>query len=229
MNVVLVLLCCVFHTVLCGELDMTVRVEPGKEECFYEKVEQNKYLYVEYQVIDAGQANLDIHFKIASPSGTNIVQEFMKSDGSHREQVTEAGDYQICFDNTFSTFAHKVIVFELMIESEDHKDDDPWYDDEEDDFNFDKVTKEEIYDMKIEDMKDILSRVRTFLNKAQIHQSSTRGHEARDRNLQENNYTRVNTWSFINMFLMLSVGAVQVVMVRSLFDDKSRMHKLWKS
>jgi protein ERP2 len=44
--------------------------------------------------------------------------------------------------------------------------------------------------------------------------------EARDRNLQESNYDRVNMWSMTNMLVMMLVTGVQVYLIRALFEDK---------
>lgn len=55
-----------------------------------------------------------------------------------------------------------------------------------------------------------------------------RSHEARDRNAAEENYFKVNAWSFFQIIVMVSVGFCQVVMVKSLFDTDSKAHKLWR-
>ena len=68
------------------EREMTVHVEPGKEECFFESVPAQNSLTVEYQVIDGGSgqtAELDINFRIVNPKGHPIFAEFKKPDGSH--------------------------------------------------------------------------------------------------------------------------------------------------
>lgn len=61
------------------------------------------------------------------------------------------------------------------------------------------------------------------LTKSVHIQTVLRAFEARDRNLQESNFDRVNFWSFINLTLMVVVSAVQVYLVRSLFEDKRKV------
>ena len=73
--------------------EITVHVEAGKEECFFETVKVGNTLTVEYQVIDGGAsqlAELDINFRLVSPRGTPILAEFKKSDGvhSHKAEVS---------------------------------------------------------------------------------------------------------------------------------------------
>ena len=49
----------------------------------------------------------------------------MDSDGSHSEEAHMDGDYEICLDNRMSTWAEKVVWFELTI----HDPEDDYYDD----------------------------------------------------------------------------------------------------
>uniref|UniRef100_A0A8R1IWT2 GOLD domain-containing protein n=1 Tax=Caenorhabditis japonica TaxID=281687 RepID=A0A8R1IWT2_CAEJA len=85
----------------CGEYDFTVEVPPGKFQCFFQPVDlaKHKTLEVDYQVIDGG--DLNINFMILH--GANILkQDQLKVDGSHRIELNQPGDYQVCFDNSFS-------------------------------------------------------------------------------------------------------------------------------
>ena len=51
-------------------------------------------------------------------------------------------------------------------------------------------------------------------------QSLLRVFEAKDRNIVERNFYRINLWSVINMVVMASVFILQVVMVKGMFSDK---------
>jgi len=55
-----------------------------------------------------------------------------------------------------------------------------------------------------------MSRVRTHLVKVRHIQDTLRAFEARDRNVAEGNYVRVNYWSIIQIGVMLLVGLIQV-------------------
>ena len=87
---------------------------------------------------------------------------------------------------------------------------------------------EEIYDIHVQDIKDSVAKVRSQLLQAQMYQDQIRNFEARDRNTAENNYERVNFWSAVHIVLLMLTGIVQVIMVRSLFDEKSTLRRLWK-
>ena len=72
-------------------------------------------------------------------------------------------------------------------------------------------------------LQDTINSVKARLGKSAQIQTVLRAFEARDRNIQESNFERVNVWSVINMFVMVLVSGVQVYLLRSLFDDKRRM------
>lgn len=67
-----------------------------------------------------------------------------------RIEASEEGDYRICWDNTFSNFNSKTVFFEIIVESNDDDERDPWDVDFE---NYDGLSPEELYDMKIQDIQ----------------------------------------------------------------------------
>lgn len=70
--------------------------------------------------------------------------------------------------------------------------------------------------------QDTINNVKSRLGKSMQIQTVLRAFEARDRNIQESNYDRVNFWSIVNLVVMMMVSAVQVYLVRSLFEDKRK-------
>ncbi|KAG5850029.1 hypothetical protein ANANG_G00077930 [Anguilla anguilla] len=170
-------------------------------------------LEIEYQVLDG--AGLDVDFHLSSPSGSVLARDYRKSDGVHTVE-TEDGDYMFCFDNTFSAMSEKIIFFELILdnmEDADASDPEGWKE---------YVHGTDILDMKLEDIMDTINSVKARLGKSLQIQTVLRAFEARDRNLQESNYERVNLWSCTNLLVMLVVSGLQVYLLRSLFDDKRK-------
>lgn len=192
--------------------DFTFTLPPGRKECFYQTMKRDASLEIEYQVLDG--AGLDVDFFLSSPSGQVLFSDNRKSDGVHTVE-TEDGDYMFCFDNSFSAVSEKIIFFELILDNMD-TDEDP------DDWK-EYVHGTDMLDMKLEDIMDTINNVKSRLSKSVHIQTVLRAFEARDRNLQESNYDRVNFWSLVNLFVMVVVAAVQVYLVRSLFEDKRKI------
>ncbi|KAF2366794.1 GOLD domain [Trinorchestia longiramus] len=200
---------------------MTVTVKPGTAECFYLNVLANDELELEYQVINGEQGELDIDFALYSYAGNLLKSEKRLSDSFHKLTLTEAGDYRFCFDNTFSRFSSKTVFFTFMLTNIDAGLAEEWGGDAP------YLNDEDIYEMKVEDIKDAVDRIRSHVTKARLVQDSISAFEARDRNVAENNYTRINTFSCVSVIVMITTGVAQVVLLRSLFDDQSKLHRLW--
>lgn len=220
--------------------EMTVTIDAGKRECFYHFVDSGEIIDIEYQVktvhlrsdnipnqfsvfqvIDGGHGDLDINFDLSDPNKRILYADFKKPDNLHRHEVKLPGDYAFCFDNTISHLNKKTVFFELIIEregEENRKDENDLYE---------GLRPEEVYDLQVQDIQDSIHTVRAHLTKARQVQEVLRSHEARDRNLVEENYYKVNVWSAFQVLAMMLVGAVQVIMLRSLFDANSKVNKLW--
>ncbi len=81
---------------------------------------------------------------------------------------------------------------------------------------------------QVEDIKRMLKSIHSQMKDSIKFQEMIRVFEFRDRSVAERNYERVNFWSVIHIVAMLVAGITQVVLVRSLFDEKSTLHGLWK-
>jgi len=214
------------NTVLALEREVTVHVDAGKEECFFETVLKGNTLTVEYQVIDGGStqmAELDINFRIINPRGQPLIAEFKKSDGSHSQRVEELGDYKICFDNKFSYVSSKTVYFELINENEDEE-----YDDLAGIFDDDEDVDSEYYEVQVSDIEGKLKKIKEDIVKARHLQDLIRVTDLKDRSIMEHNFERVNWMSGFYVIILIAAGLCQVLLVRSLFDDKSKINPLWK-
>ncbi|KAI5205668.1 Transmembrane Emp24 Domain-Containing Protein 1 [Manis pentadactyla] len=178
--------------------DFTFLLPAGRKQCFYQSAPANASLETEYQVI--GGAGLDVDFTLESPQGMLLVSESRKTDGVHMVEPTEAGDYKLCFDNSFSTISEKLVFFELIFDSLQDEEVEGWAE---------AVEPEEMLDVKMEDIKESIETMKTRLERSIQMLTLLRAFEARDRNLQEGNLERVNFWSAVNVAVLLLVAVVQ--------------------
>lgn len=199
-------------------------MDAGKVECFYHRVKKDETIDIEYQVIDGGHGDLDINFTLNDHVGLIVISDYKKSENIHRYDAEFDGDYRFCFDNSFSAFNRKTVFFEFIVEKDGEQNlgDSQWNE------SLEGLTPEEYYEMKVQDVMDYIGRIRIQLNKARQIQDVLRSHEARDRNMAEANYKKVNVWSLFQICAMMCVGLLQVFLVRSIFDTNTRMSKLWQ-
>ncbi|XP_047435503.1 transmembrane emp24 domain-containing protein 1b [Mugil cephalus] len=195
--------------------EFTFLLPAGRAECFFQTAVKNGTMEVEYQVI-AG-AGMDVDFTIISPQGIQLVAESRRSDGVHVVEPTVEGDYEVCFDNSFSRFSEKMVFFEIIIEGQggDVGGDDEWAGLEEPDGS--------LLEYKLEDIRESMDSLHRRLERSRQMQTVLRAFEARDRNLLEDNLWRVSFWSCASVLVMLCVALTQVYTVRKLFDDKRRV------
>ncbi|XP_041838170.1 transmembrane emp24 domain-containing protein 1b [Melanotaenia boesemani] len=196
--------------------EFTFLLPAGRSECFYQAAIKNGTMEVEYQVI-AG-AGMDVDFTIISPEGIRLILESRRSDGVHVVEPTVEGDYEICFDNSFSRFSEKMVFFEIIIEGQggDVGGDEEWPGLEEPDGS--------LLEYKLDDIRDSMDSLHRRLERSRQMQTVLRAFEARDRNLLEDNLWRVSFWSCASVLVMLCVALTQVYTVRRLFDDKRRVY-----
>lgn len=192
--------------------DFTFTLPAGQRECFFQPMKSGATLELEYQVLDG--ASLDVDFYLIAPDGAIVLSETRQSDGVHTVETVD-GDYQFCFDNTFSRLSEKVIFFELIL---DHMNEEG--NNQEDWKNY--VVGADLLDMKLEDILETINSVKGRLGKSLQIQTLLKAFEARDRNIQESNYDRVTFWSMVNLLVMVVVSVIQVYLLKSLFEDKRK-------
>ena len=65
------------------------------------------------------------------------------------------------------------------------------------------------------------------LRKAINIQDQIRVTDLKDRSVAEHNFERVNFMSIFYLIVLVTSGLIQVILLRSLFDDKSMVNTLW--
>jgi protein ERP2 len=203
------------------QTELSVIIDPGKRECFHQHFTSDLNIEFDYQVLYGGE--LDVSFWISSPSNRVIFTELRKQGGQAQFKSEENGEYRFCFDNSYSRFQSKHVFF--YISTNDHFED-PYFTHLEEKIQTlkDKLGLE--LDGKIDNIQESFNKVSKNLEKAQRVQNAFRGYELIDRNLMEESYERVNFWSFFNIFIMVLVGIIQVFMIKSLFEESSKIGKV---
>jgi len=205
------------------EYEMTIRVKPRLAECFYASLETGQQVEFDYQVINGEYGERDIDMVIFGPSHSVVKSDSRGSENQHSLDIEEAGDYKVCFDNSFSRISTKTVFFALYISSDvdpptptlTDAEDRPWLD------------PPEMYEMKVEDIKEAMMRVYQHTTRARQLQDRISATMAKDRHVAENNFSKINFFSCVCIGVMIATGVIQVVLLRSLFDDTSKLHKLW--
>ncbi|XP_077416014.1 transmembrane emp24 domain-containing protein 1-like [Vanacampus margaritifer] len=191
------------------DIEFTFLLPAGSKECFFQTLDKDNRLEFEYQVI--GQPNQDVSFTMISPKGRREFEDRRKSAAIHTLESTDQGDYQLCFDNSFSKMKEKMLFFTLLISSPNNAAEDKG-------FVADVVTNETLED-KLQDFKDRLGVLHQKIQRGRVIQLMLRTFDTKDQHLQDNNLWRVTFWSCLSMVLVLTVAVSQVRILESLFPE----------
>ncbi|VUZ41876.1 unnamed protein product [Hymenolepis diminuta] len=212
-------------------LTLTVNVTSGIKDCYF--YEAPTSFVVDVQVIGS-EGGMDIGLSVIDPSGLPIVKRGPSSDTSvtiavqpdYRERA-----YAICLDNRKASYGRKKVYLGIEL----HID---WQ-------NPNPVEKEIMEKMKtnlraasssvdfkamfnnIERVVNSLDRIGGLLQRSQRLQQRSRNYLAADRAMMLANKERVTSWSTFQACILILVGIFQTLLIRSLFDENSSLHRLW--
>jgi len=188
-------------------MEYKVHVEAGKEDCYWQYVHPGATLYVSYQVLKGGDGNIgmavrDPKLKVVHPYSWKASSEYEESD------IAEGGYYSVCLDNQFARFSAKLVNLYLTT------------------FRYDEWEKfsQELQDMDVtvENFTTTLKHVDQRIQIMRQFQTMTRGGEARDFNLIQDNSSYVQTWSIAQIIVVIVCTVVQVNFVKSFFKDPNQ-------
>ena len=193
---------------------LTVEVEPGREECYYQFLDLGESLTLDYQVLDtSGEiASLDIDFNLSLPSGEPIVVQYRRESGHHSFPGGnyKVGDYKICFNNKFSVLSSKLVTFEVTVDKEE----------EEDRGGRAGLGVWQDYQETADELDSILYTIRKLVLAASVDQTTILVLHKKDRMLADRKIRRVNNMSFVIVSLIIIGGLLQVFMIKRLFEVK---------
>nr|XP_057906416.1 transmembrane emp24 domain-containing protein 1-like isoform X2 [Doryrhamphus excisus] len=207
------------------DMEFTFLLPSGGRECFYQTTAKDHSLEFEYQVI--GEPNQDVGFVMVSPSGRRLAYDYRRSHAIHKQHscslnmfrfspssvdVTEDGDYKLCFDNSFSTLTNKMLFFALVITGPTAiKDEDL----------IGEVITNRTVEFRLQDIKGKLDYLYSSLQRSRLIQLMLKNFNTRDQHLQDDNLWRVTFWSAVSILSILTVAGVQVYVLQSLFPKNT--------
>merc|ERR1711936_1246129 len=177
---------------------LEVAISQGQQECFYQAVEDGETIVVEYMVTySSGEfSKYDIDFKMFQPGGAPVVIEYRRENGHHRfaggKLLNGAGDYKICFDNSFSFISSKTVYFIVDVKTESEEENKVVRSNDQPNEN----------EFQANSMKQKMLKASTLQN----HMLIAHG---KDMNLADQNVRRIDTTSLFLFVLFVLSGILQ--------------------
>lgn len=224
------------------DLELRVLIEPGRIECFYQEAKKDHNFDVSFQVISSSGSylgastsleELKVDFSLTDPLGTLVASDIQSREGSHSHSTTVAGVYKLCFANTgpYSRTA-KMVNLDIYLSSD--TDDDRWgqyasVDNDGNIINNGYSLSPETGDSSFDKIRTSFNKIRDDLIRVGHEQEERRAIERRDRNIVEANFEYINRFSLLTTVVTLIVLLVQLVFIKSFFDDSSILRKHLRS
>uniref|UniRef100_A0A182PJT7 GOLD domain-containing protein n=1 Tax=Anopheles epiroticus TaxID=199890 RepID=A0A182PJT7_9DIPT len=194
-----------YETLPAVAMDYKVHIEAGKEDCYFQYVQQGSTLYVSFHVIRGGDGMAG--FAVRNPRGEIVHPYQWQASSDYTDGAAMGGFYAVCIDNQFSRFASKLVnLYITVIRYEE----------------WEKFTKEiEDLNVNMNNFTSTISTVERNLNAMFQYQAHSRNNEARDYALILDNNAYIWKWSVLQILVIVFTTSVQVYFVRKLFDIKT--------
>ncbi|XP_072173618.1 transmembrane emp24 domain-containing protein 3-like [Diadema setosum] len=180
-------------------VELTFELPDNANQCFYEDVEKDVKIILEYQVVTGGQYDVDAVLK--SPSGAVVYKEKRKQYDTFTWTADQTGVVEFCFSNEFSTFAHKTVYFDFVA-----GDDDPL------------IRDIGAHATALTQLETSCVTIHEALKAVINFQTHYRLREAKGRSRAEGLNQRVQLWSLGEFILILIIGIGEVIVLRSFFS-----------
>ncbi|KAI9205906.1 endosomal cargo receptor [Polychytrium aggregatum] len=100
---------------------LTYRVQPHERACFYTLSSYQGEKIAFYFAVQSG-GQFDIDFEVTDPRNEVIISANRERQVDYVFSAKHVGEYSFCFSNVMSTFAEKVIDFDITAEHENSQD-----------------------------------------------------------------------------------------------------------
>ncbi|CAM5999969.1 unnamed protein product [Sphagnum balticum] len=197
-------------------------VNPSDVSCVYQQLSND--LTLQYTVMVLSGNDLDIGLRVEVGIESGMAPVAWHAQVRHHADKLEtvkygAGHYSFCFDNSYSTDVKHVSFF--LTTGNDYQD--PVFQQQARSKELARDELGEELNAKVDAFKQQLDKMYENFENVQTIQRLYNHYELMDRETAEMNFTRVNIWSTVSILMMLIASLVQVYLIKSLFEDKSKI------
>ncbi|WEJ96506.1 hypothetical protein PSN45_004045 [Yamadazyma tenuis] len=178
--------------------------------CFGVFTDQPRTSISYYFAVQSGGA-FDVDYTIKNPRGEVIVTEDKQRQGDFIINADIAGEYELCFSNSMSTYAEKVIDFEIKVENDknDFKANMPDQPNAKPKAHIENMGKTvDKIDQKLDELLRAIQYYKTRNNRNQATVKSTE--------------SRIYYFSIFEVLLMVGMAGLQITVVQLFFKGSRK-------
>ncbi|KAK5656117.1 hypothetical protein OQA88_4877 [Cercophora sp. LCS_1] len=181
---------------------LTYKLQPHEKACFYTATKARGEKIAFYFAVQSGGA-FDIDYEVTGPNGKYIMDGQKERQGDFVFTANEPGEYKFCFNNEMSTFAEKFVDFEIAVENE---------------ARVNLPAKKGTSPEQTSALEESLFKISGQLSTITRNQKYFRTRENRNFSTVRSTEKRIINFSFIQIALIVAMGALQVFIVRFFFQ-----------
>ncbi|MCO5588330.1 hypothetical protein L7F22_042285 [Adiantum nelumboides] len=185
---------------------LTTSVDPHSRACFYAWVDKAGEKVGFYFAVQSG-GSFDIEYAVLDPHEKVVVTGVKERQADLVFTGNAVGEYSFCFENSMSSFAVKIVDFDITVESEPRL--------------TLPVSAAALLSEHSAPLEESISKVDSQLTQITRMQRYFRTWENRGFATVRQTLSKIAWYSIIDMLVMIGVAVAQVYIVRYLFDKGS--------
>ncbi|KAJ5919988.1 hypothetical protein N7454_009823 [Penicillium verhagenii] len=186
---------------------LTYRLEANEKACFYTEVEQANAKVAFYFAVQSG-GSFDVDYSILAPGDKIVAAEEKQRQGDFVFTAQSIGEYKFCFNNEMSTFAEKMVDFEIAVENEQRAQ---------------LPSRQGATPEQTTSLEESIYKLSAQLSTISRNQKYFRTRENRNFSTVRSTERRIFNFSVIESLMMVSMAALQVFVVRFFFQGARKV------
>ncbi|KAK9763909.1 hypothetical protein K7432_009030 [Basidiobolus ranarum] len=187
---------------------LTYWVPANDKACFYTWVDAAGKKISFYFAVQTG-GNFDIDYEVSDPKGRLVTKGEKERQGDMVFTGNEVGEYSFCFSNGMSTFAEKLVDFDISVENE---------------VKAMLPHRQALEDHHTNPTEDSITRIGGSLHNINRMQKYFRTRENRNFATVESTEGRIFWYSLSECVLIVGIASLQVFAIRMLFATNKKGH-----
>ncbi|KAF1848152.1 endosomal cargo receptor [Cucurbitaria berberidis CBS 394.84] len=182
---------------------LTYRLEAHEKACFFAQVDNKATKVAFYFAVQSG-GSFDIDYSVVGPTDKVILDGTKERQGDFVFTANDVGEYRFCFNNEMSTFAEKMVDFEIAVENEAARAKIP--------------SKQGSSPEQTSVLEESILKLSAQLSTISRNQKYFRTRENRNFSTVKSTETRIFNFSLMESGLMITMAGLQVFIVKFFFQ-----------
>ncbi|KAF2651268.1 hypothetical protein K491DRAFT_719974 [Lophiostoma macrostomum CBS 122681] len=182
---------------------LTYKLEAHEKACFFANTEHKGTKIAFYFAVQSG-GSFDVDYSVVGPNEKVILDGTKERQGDFVFTANDPGEYRFCFNNEMSTFAEKIVDFEIAVENENK--------------NAQIPSKQGSSPEQTSVLEESILKLSAQLSTISRNQKYFRTRENRNFSTVRSTEKRIFNFSLMEGALMVTMAGLQVFIVRFFFQ-----------